>query len=301
MSARLALLAALALTACAPERRGAIRIPIDFPPTPQQLAAGCEGKDGWNDPAAPARIFGNVYYVGTCGITSLLIAEGDWLVLIDGGTAEAAPQIVQNIGRVGFRAQDVRYILSSHEHADHVGGLAELKRLMPAAQLIARAEARPVLQSGRVDQADPQAGTIPGFEGARVDRVIRDGETLRVGRFRITAHATPGHTSGSTSWTWRSCWDGVCRNMVYADSLTAVGPESYRFSDHPELVARFRSTFERVAALPCDLLITPHPGASSLFPRLAGRAPLADPTACRSYAEAARQRLDGRLAQERAR
>jgi metallo-beta-lactamase class B len=107
--------------------------------------------------------------------------------------------------------------------------------------------------------------------------------------------ATP---PGSTSWTWRSCEGGECRRIVYADSLTAVGPASYRFTNQPLLVARFRTSFARVAALPCDILITPHPSASNLFERLAGRAPLSDPQACRRYADSARGRLDQRLATE---
>jgi metallo-beta-lactamase class B len=114
----------------------------------------------------------------------------------------------------------------------------------------------------------------------------------------VTAHATPGHTAGSTSWSWRVCERGDCRTLVYADSLTAVAPDSYRFSDHPALVARFRATFDRVAAMPCAILVTPHPGASNLFERLAGRAPLADRGACAAYASAARRRLDERLALE---
>jgi metallo-beta-lactamase class B len=124
---------------------------------------------------------------------------------------------------------------------------------------------------------------------------------VRVGPLTLTAHATHGHTAGSTSWTWRSCEAGVCRRVVYADSLTAVGPAEYRFSNQPLLVARFQAAFARVAALDCDILITPHPGASALFDRLAGRAPLADPQACRRYADTARGRLVERLASERGR
>lgn len=296
MFARLPGLLGLALIAgCAVEQRP-IRIPVDATPAPS-LATACHDRDGWSDAAPPARIFGDVYYVGTCGITALLIVGDRGHVLIDGATAEAAPAIAANIRRLGFRPQDVRYILNSHEHIDHAGGLAELKRLT-GAQLVARAEAREGLETGRTDPADPQYGTIPDFEGARVDRVIADGETLRVGRLVLTARATPGHTNGGTSWTWRSCNGADCRGFVYADSLTAVGPDSYRFADYPARAAPFRATFAKVAALPCDVLITPHPGASNLFARIAGEAPLRDANACRAYAEAGRRRLDERLAHE---
>jgi metallo-beta-lactamase class B len=264
------------------------------------LAQACDGRDGWSDPAPPARIAANVYYVGTCGITVLLVTSPKGHILIDGATREAAPGIAANIRRLGFDPRDVRWLLSSHEHVDHAGGLAELKRLT-GARVAARAEAKAALESGRTPADDPQAGIIPDFKGVGVDRVVTDGETVRVGALALTAHATPGHTSGSTSWSWRSCEGRACRTFVYADSLTAVSADAYRFSDHPARVAPFRATFARVAGLPCDVLLTPHPGASNLFPRLAGKAPLADAGACAAYADAARKRLDERLAREAAR
>ncbi len=123
---------------------------------------------------------------------------------------------------------------------------------------------------------------------------------MRLGRLALVAHATPGHTAGSTSWTFRAC-ERTCRRVVYADSLTAVAPDGYRFRDNPALVASFRSTFAKVARLPCDILLTPHPSASNLFARLAGAAPLVDRAACGAYAAGAARRLDERLAREGAR
>ncbi|HEX8444611.1 MAG TPA: subclass B3 metallo-beta-lactamase [Allosphingosinicella sp.] len=264
------------------------------------LAAACAGRDGWSDPAPPARIIGNLYYVGTCGITSLLVTSRQGHVLIDGGPPDAAPLIAANIRRLGFNPRDVRYLLNSHEHLDHAGGLAALKQLS-GAKLVARAEARSVLESGKVDPRDPQAGAIPGMPGVAVDRVIADGETVRLGPIALTAHATPGHTDGGTSWSWRVCEAGRCSTVTFVDSLTPVSADGYRFTDHPERVAPFRATFDRVARLDCDILITPHPSASNLFPRLAGRAPLVDRGGCAAYAQAARKRLDDRLASEAAR
>lgn len=290
MSAKTVLAASLLLLAgCA--------TPAETAPAGSALAAACEGRDGWSDPAPPARIADNLYYVGTCGITVLLLTSPAGHIMIDGATEEAAPHIAANVERLGFSMRDIELIVSSHEHVDHVGGLAALKRLS-GARLAARAEAKAVLESGQVDPADPQSGVIDGFTGVAVDQVVADGEVLRVGPLAIRAIATPGHTPGSTSWTWRACEAGACRTFVYADSLTAVSADAFRFSDYPELVARFRSTYGRVAALDCDMLITPHPIASNLFPRLAGAAPLADPKSCAAYADAARRRLDDRLARE---
>ncbi|MGB3847226.1 MAG: subclass B3 metallo-beta-lactamase, partial [Sphingopyxis sp.] len=259
----------------------------------------CEGRDGWSDPAPPAKIHGNTYYVGTCGITALLVTTPDGLVLIDGATEEAAPGILANIRALGFDPADVRYLLASHEHLDHVGGLKALQDAT-GASVLARKEAVATLTSGEPEAIDPQRGAIPPFRGVTVARTLKEGETLPVGGIGLTIRATPGHTPGSTSWTWKSCEAGDCRTIAYVDSLSAVSADDYRFTDHPDYIAMLRGTFAKVPGLPCDLLITPHPGASSLFERLAGEAPLVDSGACKAYAAGAAKRLDERLAKEAA-
>ncbi|NNC72685.1 MAG: subclass B3 metallo-beta-lactamase [Sphingomonadaceae bacterium] len=293
------MLAACALPlACAPAPQSA----GDFAQPefgPAQLLDQCEGRDGWSDPAPPARLFANIYIVGTCGIVALLIATAEGHILIDGATEEAAASIAANIEALGFPLPDIRYIVTSHEHLDHVGGVAQLQQLS-GAELIARQEARAVLEGGPPDPSDPQADHLPAFPAARVDRIIADGDTITLGPVTLTMHATPGHSPGSTSWSWRSCEGEQCRTIVYADSISSVSATGYRFSGHPDYVAAFRATFDKIAALDCDLLITPHPRASNLFERLAGEAPLADPQGCAAYAATGRQRLDSRLAEEAA-
>jgi metallo-beta-lactamase class B len=264
--------------------------------TAAALASACEGRDGWSDPAPPARIHGNTYYVGTCGISAILIAGTRGHILIDGATAEAAPRIAANIARLGFRVRDVRIILSSHEHGDHAGGLAALQRLS-GATIAARAAAVPALSSGRSQAEDPQYGSLEPLSPVRVGRTLRDGEVVRLGNLRLTAHATPGHSPGSTSWTWRSCQARTCVRVLYADSVSAVSADGYRFSDHPNYVADFRRSLALVASLPCDLILTPHPGASQTFERFAQGRP-ADPAACRGYAAQGAARLDERLRRE---
>ena len=296
MSARFALLATLALAGCAPQPAPS---PTVAAPTGKDLASACAGRDGWSDAAPPAKIYGNSYYVGTCGISALLIAAPDGLVLIDGATAEAAPGILANIRALGFDPKNIRYLLASHEHLDHVGGLKALQDAT-GATILARREAVATLTSGEPEAIDPQRGAIPPFAGVKVARELKDGETLPIRDIRLTLHATPGHTPGSTSWTWKSCEAGDCRTIAYVDSLSAVSADDYRFTDHPDYVAMLRATFAKVPTLPCDILITPHPGASNLFARLADEAPLVDATACKTYAEGAAKRLDERLAKEAA-
>jgi metallo-beta-lactamase class B len=267
-----------------------------IPVTP--IAEACKDRDGWSDAAPPAHVVNNVYMVGTCGIVSLLITTPKGHFLIDGATAEAAPKIVENIRLLGFNPKDVRFLLSTHEHLDHVGGLAEIKRLT-GAKYVTRAGAKAAMESGNPDPGDPQFGSIPGFTGVKVDRLLRDGEKLRLGGQSLTMIATPGHSPGGTSWTWQSCDKGICTRIVYADSLNAVGPDSYRFSDHPETVAALRASMKRVEDIKdCNILISPHPAQSNFFARLAGDDALFDRSGCLTYVQAARDRLEARLAKE---
>lgn len=293
MFARYVAAASALLASCAPA--GAQVLPAG--PPVSEILDQCQDKDGWADPAPPVRIFANVYDVGTCGIVVLLLASNDGHVLFDSGPAEAAPLVAANIGRLGFAMADVKWIVTSHEHHDHVGGVAELQKLTGAKVAASTAAARQ-LETGIMDPADPQAGLHDPFAGIRVDRVMRDGEELALGPLRLTLHATPGHSKGSTSWSWRSCEGEQCHLVAFADSVTAVSADDYRFTDHPEYVATFRGALDAVAAIDCDLVITPHPYATTLYERLAGDAPLTDPSACRNYAAWGREQLDARLARE---
>lgn len=272
--------------------------PSHIPARPT-LAQACHNRDGWADPAPPQRIFANTWYVGTCGISAVLVTSPQGHVLIDAGVAEAADSVARNIVAAGFRLHDVRWIVLSHEHSDHAGGLAALKR-RTGARLAAMPAAARVLTTGQVPADDPQSAWLKPFPAVAVDRVLHDGETLVAGPLRLVAHSTPGHAPGSTSWTWTSCQGRDCRTMAYVDSVTAMAAPGWRFADHPAYVAAFRTSLDRIAALPCTVLITPHPGASDLFERLAHGAPRPVPGACRAYAANGRARLDETLAKEAA-
>ena len=259
----------------------------------------------WNAPQTPFRIYGNTWYVGPHGLTSLLVDTGHGLALFDGDLPESAPLIEAHIRALGFRLRDVKWILNSHPHADHAGGIATLQAASGAQVLSSAAGARE-LALGGADRSDPQFGSIPDYPPVKQARVVRDGETVRLGNVAVTAHYTPGHTAGSTSWTWTSCEGRRCLRIAYADSLSAISAPGYRFLDHPAYVAGFRRALATVAALPCDILLTPHPDASGFWEKVARRkspadvAPLIDPQACRDYAADAGKDLDARLAKERA-
>lgn len=279
-------LAALALAATGP-------VPI------AQWQRQCAGKDGWSDPAPPVRIYGNTYHVGTCGIVVILVAGPQGHVLIDGATAEAVPGIAANVERLGYRMRDVKWLLNSHEHIDHAGGLAALRKLTDA-RVAARAPAVRPLTTGKTDRADPQFGLIDDFAPVRVDRVVRDGELVRVGTLALTAHATPGHTDGGTSWSWQSCAGKSCQRIVFADSISTPARDGYRFLENPARLAPLRATFVKLRRINCGILVTPHPAASNLIDRLAGKAPLVDRSACAAYVAMGQAALVARLNKEAA-
>jgi metallo-beta-lactamase class B len=266
-------------------------------------AAACEGSDGgpadWDKPAPPVRIHANTYLVGTCGISAILITGTPGDILIDGGTEAGADVIAANIRKLGFNVRDVKILLHTHEHFDHVGGIAHLQQLT-GAQLYASPAAARVFATGAAGADDPQAGMHKPFPAARVDHVIRDGEQVRLGNLVLTPVATPGHTPGALTWHWGSCDGGVCRQIVYADSLTPISRDDYRFSDHPEYLAAYRTSIAKVAELDCEILLTPHPSASGMLERLGTGEPLFDNNACRNYAASVTKQLDARLAKEAA-
>ena len=262
------------------------------------FAAACKDWDDWDKPAPPVRVHANTFLVGTCGISSILITGEQGDVLIDGGTEAGADLIADNIRKLGFRLSDVKIILQSHEHIDHIGGVARLQRLT-GAQVYASPAAAKVLATGTAGAGDPQAGMQKPVPIARVDRVIQDGGQVRLIDILLTAVATPGHTPGALTWHWESCKAGICRHIVYADSLTPVSRDDYRFTDHPEHLAAYRASIAKVAALDCDILLTPHPSASDMINRLA-LAKVENPNACRDYAASLTKQLDERLAKEAA-
>ncbi len=264
----------------------------------------CAADAGWDDPAPPRLVFDNTWLVGTCGISAVLVTSSAGHVLIDGGTAKGGTLVAANIEAAGFKLRDVRYILNSHPHDDHAGGIAHLQKVT-GATVLALAPSAEALRRGRGDRSDPQFETSKPFPAVAADQVqvIADGYRLRLGDLELTAHATPGHTPGSTSWTWERCEGETCARIAYVDSLTAMSDDDYRFSDeaaHPGYLSAFRAGIDHISGLDCSLLLTPHPAASALWQRVGPGAtvPLLDDSACRRYAQRAGDNLTARIAKE---
>jgi metallo-beta-lactamase class B len=273
--------------------------------TDAQAARACAACAEWNVPQRPFRIFGDTYYDGTHGLGTILVTSPAGHVLIDGALPESAPLIRANIEALGFRIGDVKMILNSHAHYDHAGGIAELQRASGAA-VWASPRSAPVLAAGRSGTDDPQFGVLFDYPAVPRVQAFAFGDTLRVGPLALVPHATPGHTAGGTTWTWRSCDGARCLDMVYADSQTPVSADGFLYSrntTYPTARDDFARGEATLESLPCDVLLTPHPGASRMWERISpDGAPtdsLVDRGACARYAREARQALAQRLERER--
>ncbi|MGH7019056.1 MAG: subclass B3 metallo-beta-lactamase, partial [Brevundimonas sp.] len=233
----------------------------------------------------------------------VLIDTGDGLILIDGALPQTVAATEANIRQLGFRVEDIRYILNTEAHYDHSGGLAALAR-DSGAQVITSPIGAAALRTGRVDAHDPQAASIPEHPPVPNARGIEDGEAVRLGDVAVTAVFTPGHTPGSVSWTWKTCEGEACVDVVFASSLNAVANGAFTYTAHPDVTATLRASIDRIEALPCDLLISAHPDNSGGDVKIAALQagavpnPFLDPSACRAYAERARGRLQARLDRE---
>jgi metallo-beta-lactamase class B len=244
-----------------------------------------------NQPVPPFHIIGNIYYVGASDITSYLIVTPAGDILLDGGFVETAPQIEANIQKLGFKLKDVKFILNSHAHLDHAGGISEMKHAT-GAKFVAMDQ----------DVAALTAGTA--FPAAMPDRVIHDNDTVTVGAVTMTAHLTPGHTRGCTTWT-TVARDGVKRyNVVFVGSATVL--PNYKLIDlpnapatYPGIQADYEKTFRVLRSLPCDVFLASHGSFYSLVDKRSvmsknsAQNPFIDPWGYQAYilrAEAAFQK-----------
>jgi metallo-beta-lactamase class B len=273
-----------------------------------QDAVQCQSCEEWNQPQAPFKVYGNTWYVGTKGLSALLVTGPKGHVLLDGALPQSAPQIRKNIESLGFRIRDVKLILNSHSHWDHSGGIPALQRAS-GAQVAASAWSAKEMAAGANIEGDPQYFPEDPYHIEKISniRIVADGETVSVGPLKLTAHLTPGHTPGSTAWSWQSCEKGKCRGIVYADSLTPVSTDGFHFTgdaSHPDITDSFRASIAKLGALPCDVIVSTHPGFTDTFDKLAARTPahntFIEPGGCKALADASLRNLEKRIATERA-
>lgn len=242
----------------------------------------------WNQPVEPFRIVGNVYYVGASDITSYLITTPKGHILLDGGFVETAPMILANIRKLGFRPEDVRILLSSHAHYDHAGGLAELKRVTGATFYASRGDL-PQLARGGTD--DPQFGDRFLFPPIYADRIVEDKQRITLGGTTLTAHITPGHTPGCTTWTMRAGG----KEVVFVGSPTSPGYRLTNNPRYPNAVADYRSQFARLKSLGCDVFLASHGNFFGLEEMIAKKKKYAGCEEYRAFVDDAEKRFEEKV------
>jgi metallo-beta-lactamase class B len=203
----------------------------------------------WNVPMEPFTVTGNLHYVGTKTISAWLITTPKGHFLIDGVVPQSAPQIANNIAKLGYKITDVKYLLNSHAHFDHAGGLAGLK-MRSGAKMVASAADKPFLEAGDIGHG-PTGGVK--FPPVRVDRMVRDGEILRLGNTALTAHLTPGHSPGCTSWSMKAGGKTIFMHCSATVAGQSLKPEAY-----PGMVANFRAVFTKVSKMKADIFLGNH-------------------------------------------
>jgi metallo-beta-lactamase class B len=222
--------------------------------TPKDLLAALLVK--WNKPTEPFRMIGNTYYVGTDGLASYLITSPQGHILIDTVMPEATSQIKANIETLGFKVTDIKYLLNTHAHIDHTGGLAEMKQAS-GAQLVAGEADKPLLEGGYYPGAREE--TALAFPPVKVDRTVREGDTVTVGDVTLTARETPGHSPGCTSWAFAVKDGDATRFVLIFCSGTVALNRLVTNPTYPGIVDDYRKTFARAKEMKVDVLLAPHP------------------------------------------
>lgn len=260
-----------------------------------------EEERSWNEPVEPFRIAGNVYYVGARDVTSYLIATPAGHVLVDSGFAETVPQVLANVRTLGFDPKDVKWLLISHPHYDHVGGIADLRDATRAKIAVSAADGEQAKNGGK---GDFQWGDRFTYRAFTADRLLQDGDTVTLGGTTLTANVTPGHTRGCTSWSTKVTEHGKPLHVVFVCSITfptykLAGNEAY-----PRIADDYRDTFRRLAAMPADVFLAAHGGFFRLMEKRAAlcrnpeQNPFVDPQGYRAHVEQKRQEFEQRLAEQ---
>ncbi len=210
----------------------------------------------WTTNHVPYRIAGNLYYVGSKDLAAYLIVTPAGDILINSNLRSSVPQIRQNVEALGFHFPDVKILLISHAHFDHAAGSAEILRLTHAKYEVMQGDAA-VVESG--GQPDFSNGGLSTFAPAKVDRVLHDGDEVRLGGTVLVAHLTPGHTKGCTTWTMKVNEGGKSYNVVMVGSTSIL--DAYRLRGdpkYPNMAADYAHTFRVLRALPCDIFLGAH-------------------------------------------
>ncbi len=249
----------------------------------------------WTRPIAPFNVLGPIDYVGTEGLAAYLIRTPAGAILIDAPMKENAAAIERSIAARGVKHRDVKLILLSHAHFDHAGGLAALKKATGAKLVVGAGDAAAV--NTGVPPGETSYGVIR-FPAARVDRAIRDGETVSLGGVTLTAVATPGHTPGCTSWSMKLPHQGRTLDVLFACSVTVAGNKLVGNKRYPAIEADFRRSFAKLGTMTPDVVLPFHRESVDLLGRV-NRGALVDRSVLPKMVADARTAFDADLAKQR--
>jgi len=237
----------------------------------------------WNKPLAPHRVVSNLYYVGTNYLASFLLVTPKGDILINPDYEQSVPVIKASVEKLGFRFSDIKIILISHAHDDHAAGCALAKKLTGAKLMVMDADVAEVEDGGATDFQYKQKWTP-----VKVDRVLHDGDKVELGGFTLTAHLTPGHTKGCTTWTAELKDGGRSYHVVIVGSPNVnTGYKLVGNKEYPQIAADYEKTFRVLASLPCDIFLGAHGAYYDLDAKLkrlnSGSNPFVDPQGYRAY------------------
>jgi metallo-beta-lactamase class B len=263
-------------------------------------AGGAPAANNLKMPFAPYHLIGNIYYVGSAGLACYLITTSAGNILLDTGYPDMASQIEGNIQALGFKLTDIKILLSSHAHIDHGGGMAEFKRATGAG-LVAMAEDAPYFESG--GHNDVLFGDRNLFPPVHVDRLIHDGDRVTLGGVTMTAHRTPGHTPGNTTWTMVTSDQGKTYHVVFFGIVTPFPNTDFSANRaYPNMKADWQKTMEVLPTLPCDVFLASNGSFYNMEQKhdaLLAHAdpnPFIDPAGCKAYVDRGEATLQKLLA-----
>jgi len=259
----------------------------------------------WTEPFPPFRIAGDLYYVGSKGLANYLITTSQGHILINSDLEANVPLIRASVDRLGFKFSDIKILLISHAHWDHAAGSAAIKALTGAKYMVMDADVSVVESGGKTDF---QYGDDPKslYPPAKVDRVLHDGDEVRLGGAMLVAHLTPGHTKGCITWTMKVQEGGRTLDVVIVGSPNVnPGCRLVDNSRYPQIAADFERMFEVVKSLPCDIFLTGHGGEFGLEAKYSrvkegAPAPFVDPDGYKSYVADRERAFKAELARQKA-
>jgi metallo-beta-lactamase class B len=260
----------------------------------------------WTAPFPPFKVAGNLYYVGSRGLASYLVATPQGHILINSDLEANVPMIRDSVEKLGFRFSDVKVLLISHAHWDHDAGSANIKELTGATYLVMDGDV-PVVESG--GKADFHYGSDPSslYPAAKVDRLLHDGDEVRLGGAVLVAHLTPGHTKGCTTWTMQVEEGGRRYDVVIVGSPNVnPGYKLVNNAQYPQIASDYERMFRVLKALPCDIFLGAHGAyfgmeAKQAGLRARGTAAFVDPDGYRQFVSSKEQAFRTELEKQRSR